>query len=171
MERKQTRHKADSICLSMVLSHGSFVAKRMLSFTSGREKDEDQTRPAIVHHMISIRHCVWVSWWKLEVGDGQKENIAHFYCAGLRMYIWLCHTIHLVWSQEPGQHCTYSGSFWSTLFYTVLTVAMSDLALWTLRNPETAQFFECLILQVKGSLGLPRNKRTVVPLFTFYLKL
>jgi len=33
------------------------------------------------------------------------------------------------------------------------------------------QFFECLILQVKGSLGLPRNTRTVVPLFTFYLKL
>ena len=54
---------------------------------------------------------------------------------------------------------------------TVLTAAVSDLALWTLRNPETAQFFECLILQVKGSLGLPRNKRTVVPLFTFYLKL
>ena len=92
-------------------------------------------------------------------------------CAGLSMYIWLSHTIHLVWSQEPGQHCTYSGSFWSTLFYTVLTVAMSDLALWLLRNPETARFFGCLILQANGSLGLPRNKRTVVPLFTFLFKL
>ncbi len=89
---------------------------------------------------------------------------------GLRLYIWFGHTIHLVWSQEPGQRCTHSGSFWSTLFYTVVAVAMSNLALWTLRNPETAQFFECLILQVKGSLGLPRDKRTVVPLFTFYLK-
>jgi len=73
--------------------------------------------------------------------------------------------------------CIYD---WVTLFTwyghknlvdTVLTAAVSDLALWTLRNPETARFFECLILQVKGSLGLPRNKRTVVPLFTFYLKL
>ena len=84
--------------------------------------------------------------------------------------ILLCHTIHLVGSQEPGQHCTYSGSFWSTLFYTVLTAAMSDLALWLLRNPETARFFGCLILQANGSLGLPRNKRTVVPLFTFLFK-
>ena len=92
-------------------------------------------------------------------------------CAGLRIYVVDITLFHLVWSQEPGRHCTYSGSFWSTLCYTVVTVAMSNLALWTLRNPETAQFFECLILQMKGSLGLPRNKRTVVPLFTFYLKL
>ena len=84
-------------------------------------------------------------------------------CAGLRIYVGVSHYVHLVWSQEPGQHCTYSGSFWSTLFYTVVTVAMSNLALWTLRNPETAQFFECLILQVKGSLGLPRNKKNGSP--------
>ena len=83
---------------------------------------------------------------------------------------YITHYVHLVWSQEPGQHCTYSGSFWSTLFYTVLTAAMSDLALWLLRNPETARFFGCLILQANGSLGLPRNKRTVVPLFTFLFK-
>ena len=107
---------------------------------------------------------------RLQKNGQDRKN----YCAGLWWYMVVCgiyHTIHLVWSQEPGQHCTYSGSFWSTLFYTVLTVAMSDLALWLLRNPETARFFGCLISQANGSLGLPRNKRTVVPLFTFYLKL
>ncbi len=92
-------------------------------------------------------------------------------CAGLRIDLWVCHTIHLVWSQKPGQYCTYSGGIWSTLFYSVLTEAMSDPALWLLRNPETARLFDCLILQANGSLGLPRNKRTVVPLFTFYLEL
>jgi hypothetical protein len=92
-------------------------------------------------------------------------------CAGLWFDIWFCLTVHMVWSQEPGQHCTYSGSIWSTLIYSVPTEAMSDLALWLLRNPETPRFFDCLILQANVSLGLPRNKRTVVPLFTFYLKL
>jgi hypothetical protein len=32
-------------------------------------------------------------------------------CAGLRIYVCVSHYVHSVWSQEPGQHCTYSGSF------------------------------------------------------------
>ena len=96
-------------------------------------------------------------------------------CAGLWRYMVICGVYHTMFTwyghkNLHGQHCTYSGGIWSTLFYTVLTVAMSDLALWLLRNPETARFFDCLILQANGSLGLPRNKRTVVPLFTFLFK-
>ncbi len=57
------------------------------------------------------------------------------------------------------------------LIYTVLAVAMSDLALSVLRNQRIVVNLEWLNLQVLGSLGLPRNKRTVVPLFTFLFKL
>jgi hypothetical protein len=57
------------------------------------------------------------------------------------------------------------------LIYTVLAVAMSDLALSTLRNQRITVNLEWLNLQVLGSLGLPRNKRTVVPLFTCLFKL
>ncbi len=62
-----------------------------------------------------------------EFSGGVTEK--YLSCAGLRIYVVVYHYVHLVWSQEPVQHCTYSGSFCSTLSYTVLTVARSDLAL------------------------------------------
>jgi hypothetical protein len=30
---------------------------------------------------------------------------------GFKDIVGISHTIHLVWSQEPGQHCTCSGGF------------------------------------------------------------
>jgi hypothetical protein len=60
-------------------------------------------------------------------------------CGFMVWYMTISHYVHLVWSQDSVLHCTHSGSIWSTLFYTVLTAAMSDLALWLLRNPETAR--------------------------------
>jgi hypothetical protein len=46
---------------------------------------------------------------------------------------------------------------------------MSDLALSVLRNQSIVVNLEWLNLQALGSLGLPRNKRTVVRYLHVYL--
>ncbi len=66
-----------------------------------------------------------VHWRSGEPWRGIVCILCGFKDAGL----WLSHTIHLVWSQDSVLHCTYSGSIWSTLFYSALTEAMSGLAL------------------------------------------
>ncbi len=58
----------------------------------------------------------------------RRNTLCNWLCGFMAVY-GLSHYVHLVWSQDSGLHCTYSGSIWSTLFYSVLTEAMSDLAL------------------------------------------
>jgi hypothetical protein len=49
--------------------------------------------------------------------NSEKTNYTYFVATsclvlcGFKDVVVIYHTIHLVWSQEPGQHCTYSGSF------------------------------------------------------------
>ncbi len=89
---------------------------------------------------------------------------------GFMVFYGVDYTIHLIWSRDPVQRCTYSGSIWSILFNAVLTADVSNLALLELRNREITWTWKTN-LQVLGSLGLPRNERTVVPLFTCLFKL
>jgi hypothetical protein len=76
---------------------------------------------------------------------------------------------------DPWPNCAVKTLFTSyihtILIYTVLEAVMSDLALSVLRNQRIVVNLEWLNLQALGSLGLPRNKRTVVPLFTCLFKL
>jgi hypothetical protein len=54
-----------------------------------------------VYTLYTVRTC----------GGNLLQQTLYLNCVGLWMYVVDITLFHLVWSQEPDQHCTYSGSF------------------------------------------------------------